>query len=92
MDAGCGTGQLTRQLAKQVPRGKVYAVDIDSNMIKQAKKYLKSFDNVDIIQSSLTDVKLPRKVDVVFLMPLFIGYWIIESISKFLGNAKTNGG
>jgi len=34
MDAGCGRGQLTRQLAKQVPRGKVYAVEIDSNMIE----------------------------------------------------------
>lgn len=38
MDAGCGSGLLTKQLAKKVPRGKVYAVDIDSNMIKQAKK------------------------------------------------------
>jgi trans-aconitate 2-methyltransferase len=37
MDAGCGSGLLTRQLAKKVPRGKVYAVDIDSNMIKQAR-------------------------------------------------------
>jgi len=29
---------LPKQLAKQVPRGKIYAVDIDSNIIKQAKK------------------------------------------------------
>ena len=40
MDAGCGSGLLTKQLAKQVPRGKVYAVDIDSNMVEQAKKIL----------------------------------------------------
>ena len=66
MDAGCGSGLLTKQLAKQVPRGKVYAVDIDSNMIKQAKNNLKFFGNVKIIQSSFTDVKLPRKMDVIF--------------------------
>jgi trans-aconitate methyltransferase len=66
MDAGCGSGLLTKQLAKQVPRGKVYAVDTDSNMIEQAKNNLKSFDNVEIIQSSFTDVKLPRKMDVIF--------------------------
>ena len=66
MDAGCGSGLLTKQLAKQVPRGKVYAVDIDSNMIKQAKNNLQFFDNVEIIQSSLTDIKLPRKLDVIF--------------------------
>jgi trans-aconitate 2-methyltransferase len=66
MDVGCGSGLLTRQLAKQVPRGKVYAVDIDSNMIKQAKNNLQFSDNVEIIESSFIDVKLPRKVDVIF--------------------------
>ena len=66
MDAGCGSGLLTKQLAKQVPRGKVYAVDIDSNMINQAKNNLQLFDNVEIIQSSFTDIKLPRKRDIIF--------------------------
>lgn len=42
MDAGCGTGLLTRDLAKKVPSGKVYAVDIDSNMIEQARTNLDS--------------------------------------------------
>lgn len=66
MDAGCGSGLLTKQLAKQVPRGKVYAVDIDYNMIKRAKNNLKSLDNIEIIQSSFADVNLPTKVDVIF--------------------------
>jgi trans-aconitate 2-methyltransferase len=66
MDAGCGSGLLTKQLARRVPRGKVYAVDIDSNMIKQAKNNLQLFDNVEIIQSSFTDIRLPQKLDVIF--------------------------
>jgi len=66
MDAGCGSGLLTRRLAKRVPRGKVYAVDIDSNMIKRAKNNLQFFDNVEIIQSSFADIRIPRKLDVVF--------------------------
>lgn len=66
MDAGCGSGLLTKQLAKKVPRGKVYAVDIDSNMIKQARNNLQLFDNVEIIQSSFTDIRLPQKLDVIF--------------------------
>ncbi len=66
MDAGCGSGLLTRRLAKRVPRGKVYAVDIDSNMIKRAKNNLQFFDNVEIIQSSFTDIRIRRKLDVVF--------------------------
>ena len=66
MDAGCGSGLLTRRLVKRVPRGKVYAVDIDSNMVKQAKINLQSFDNVEIIQSSFADVRIPGKLDVIF--------------------------
>jgi trans-aconitate 2-methyltransferase len=66
MDAGCGSGLLTKQLAKKVPRGKVYAVDIDSNMIKQARNNLQSFHNVEIIQSSFIDIRLPQRLDVIF--------------------------
>ena len=66
MDAGCGSGLLTRRLAKRVPRGKVYAVDIDSNMIKQAKNNLQFLNNVEIIQSSFTDIRIPGKLDVIF--------------------------
>ena len=66
MDAGCGSGLLTKQLAKKVPRGKLYAIDIDSNMIKQEKNNLQFFDNVEVIQSSFIDIKLPRKLDVIF--------------------------
>jgi trans-aconitate methyltransferase len=66
MDAGCGSGLLTKQIAKKVPRGKVYAVDIDSNMIKRAKSNLQLFDNVEIIQSGFTDIKLPQRLDVIF--------------------------
>jgi trans-aconitate 2-methyltransferase len=85
MDAGCGSGLLTKQLAKQVPRGKVYAVDIDSNMIKQAKNNLKSFDNVEIIQSSFTDVKLPTKMNVIFSNSALHWNWIIERHFKIFG-------
>jgi trans-aconitate 2-methyltransferase len=66
VDAGCGSGLLTKQLIKRVPRGKVYAVDIDSNMVRQARKNLQSFDNVEIIQSGFTDVRIPQRLDVIF--------------------------
>lgn len=66
MDAGCGSGLLTKLLARKVPRGKVYAVDIDSNMIKQAKRNLKDLKNVELVQSNFADVKLPTKLDVIF--------------------------
>ena len=49
MDAGRGSGLLTKLLARKVPRGKVYAVDIDSNMIKQAKQNFNDLKNVDLV-------------------------------------------
>jgi trans-aconitate 2-methyltransferase len=91
MDAGCGTGLLTRDLAKKVPHGKVYAVDIDSNMIKQARTNLRCFDNVEIVQSSFTDVKLPRKVDVIFSNSAF--HWVQDhrkAFQSFWGMLKPN--
>jgi trans-aconitate 2-methyltransferase len=81
MDAGCASGLLTKQLAKKVPRGKVYAVDIDSNMIKQAKNNLQFFNNVEITQSSFTDIKLPRKMDVIFSNSAF--HWVQDHRKAF---------
>jgi trans-aconitate 2-methyltransferase len=66
MDAGCGTGLLTKPLAQRVPMGKVYGVDIDSNMIKRAKSKLKDLENVELVRSDFSDVKLPTKLDVIF--------------------------
>ena len=66
MDAGCGTGLLTKLLTNRVPMGKVYGVDIDSNMIKQAKSNLKDLENIELIRSDISDVKLPTKLTVIF--------------------------
>jgi trans-aconitate methyltransferase len=81
LDAGCGSGLLTKLLAKRVPRGKVYAVDIDSNMIKQAKNNLQFLDNVEIILSSFTDIRIPRKLDVIFSNSAF--HWIQDHRKAF---------
>lgn len=81
MDAGCGTGLLTKELAKKVPRGKVYAVDIDNNMLEQARTNLRSFINVEIVNSSFIDVKLPRKLDVIFSNSAF--HWVKDHRKAF---------
>lgn len=60
---------------------KVYAVDIDSNMIEQARTNLRFFDNVEIVQSSFADVELPRKVDVIFSNSAF--HWVQDHRGTF---------
>ena len=37
MDAGCGSGRITKILSNLAPLGKIYAIDIDENMIKRQK-------------------------------------------------------
>lgn len=40
MDAGAGSGNLTKILADKVPQGLIYAVDDDPNMVEQAMSNL----------------------------------------------------
>jgi FkbM family methyltransferase len=43
MDAGSGSGNLTKILADKVPQRHVYAVDADPNMVQQAKSNLSDY-------------------------------------------------
>ena len=85
MDAGCGSGLLTKLLAQKVSRGKVYGVDIDSNMIKQARRNLKGLENIELVQSHVAEVKLPTKLDVIFSNAHFIGFMIIQKFFSTFG-------
>src|SRR3569832_1420405 len=40
LDAGCGTGKLTRELLLLLPRGNVIALDLSSNMLTAARENL----------------------------------------------------
>src|ERR671925_1656695 len=53
MDAGAGSGNLTKILADKVPQGQVYAVDADPNMVQQATSNLSDYKNVQIFCSSM---------------------------------------
>ena len=42
LDAGCGTGRLTGTLLDALPKGRVIAVDLSENMLREARGYLVS--------------------------------------------------
>lgn|ERR671931_1309464 len=85
MDAGAGSGNLTRILAGKVPNEQIYAVDVEPNMIHHAKVNLADCNNVHVIHSSMDDVKLQSKVDVIFSMQLFTGFWINRRFFRVSG-------
>ena len=92
MDAGCGTGKLTRILAQKVPSGIVYAVDKDSNMIQVASRNLKGIGNVSFIESDISTASLPMKIDVIFSNATI--HWILDHRRLFenLWRLLNNGG
>ncbi len=74
-DLGAGSGFYTERLAKTVgPKGKVYAIDIQPEMlalIKQRAK-AKGFKNVQLIQNTVSDLKLPpSSVDLILMVDVY---------------------
>jgi len=92
MDAGCGTGRVTETIANAVKSGRVYAVDIDGNMITKAKENLKGFSNITFIKSDISEVSLPEKTDLIFSNAVI--HWILDHkklFSNFWELLKPNG-
>jgi trans-aconitate methyltransferase len=92
MDAGAGSGNLTKILADKVPHGQIYAIDADYNMVQQAKSNLSGCRNVQVIYSSMNNVNLPTGVDIIFSNSAL--HWILDQkdvFSHFWQLLKPNG-
>src|SRR5215212_9909947 len=61
LDAGCGTGNVTRLLHERLPRGHVIAVDAAPSMVEQARGLLPAA--VEVRQADLLELSLPEPVD-----------------------------
>jgi SAM-dependent methyltransferase len=46
LDAGCGSGWLTRRLAKRVTEGRVVGMDVSDEMIRVARRTSLDFENI----------------------------------------------
>ena len=73
-DIGAGTGYFSFRMSRSVSKGKIYAVDIQPEMlaiIEQRKRALK-VDNVITVLGTETDTALPtQQVDVVLLVDAY---------------------
>lgn len=72
LDAGCGSGRVTKVLQEQVPRGKVIAVDASPSMVEKAREALGP--EAEVFVSDLVDLDLDEAVDAVFSNAVF--HWI----------------
>jgi trans-aconitate 2-methyltransferase len=82
VDAGCGSGRVTRLLLDRLPRGKVIGVDGSPSMIEEARAALAGYGGrVDLVLSDLTEFVVAEPVDAVFSNATF--HWIHDHDALF---------
>lgn len=84
LDAGCGTGNLTKLLAAGVPRGKVLALDASPQMLEVARRELASFgERVQVVEADLGKLELKEVADVIFSSATF--HWVLDQDALYAG-------
>lgn len=89
-DIGAGTGYYSFRVAKLVPQGKVYAVEIQQELIRMlTKKVQETKANVEVVEGDSLSVNLPANtIDLAFMVDVYHELsWpreIIQSIGKSL--------
>jgi trans-aconitate 2-methyltransferase len=82
LDAGCGSGRLTEELLKQLPAGKVVALDFSPKMLEQSRQRLAGFGaRIEFMHASLEEFKLAEKVDGIFSNAVF--HWVADHAAMF---------
>jgi trans-aconitate 2-methyltransferase len=79
VDAGCGSGRVTAELADRLPDGRLIAVDGSAAMVEEAKERLG--ERATYLVSDLVELKLPEPVDLVFSTATF--HWIPDHDALF---------
>jgi trans-aconitate 2-methyltransferase len=79
VDAGCGSGRVTAELAERLPEGRVIAVDGSEAMVEKAKERLG--ERTTFLVSDLVELELPAPVDLVFSTATF--HWIPDHDALF---------
>jgi ubiquinone/menaquinone biosynthesis C-methylase UbiE len=67
-DVGAGSGYFTFRFAQALPEGKVYAIDIEPEMLRHIhhKAISEGVKNIEIIKATPDDPKISADVDLVF--------------------------
>lgn len=78
LDAGCGTGRLTRDLLEALPCGQVVGLDVSQNMIEAARAYLEPdfAGRVEFVRCDLLDLTFDSDFDGIFSTASF--HWVLD--------------
>ncbi len=79
LDAGCGTGRVTRMLIERLPEGRVIGVDGSVAMVEKVREILRPQD--EAFAANLTELELPEPVDAIVSSAVF--HWISDHDTLF---------
>jgi trans-aconitate 2-methyltransferase len=80
LDAGCGSGRVTRLLLDRLPHGHVVAVDFSQAMVDHAREALDP-ERATVFRADLAELELEEPVDAVFSNAVF--HWIQDHDALF---------
>jgi len=73
LDAGCGSGRVTKELQARLPAGRVFAVDGSPSMVEKARETLDP-DRTTAWVSDLVELEVPEPVDAILSTATF--HWV----------------
>jgi predicted methyltransferase len=93
-DIGAGTGYFAVRLAHMVPKGRVYAVDTEPDMVKYLGERAKreGLANLTAVAGKPDDPKLPQKADMALLVDVYHHIGNRERYFRALGESLKPGG
>ena len=88
-DIGAGTGYFAVRFANMAPKGKVYAVDVEPDMVKYLGERAKreKYANLLAIAGTPDDPRLPEKADLILLVDV---YHHIENRERYFRNLRAS--
>jgi cyclopropane fatty-acyl-phospholipid synthase-like methyltransferase len=93
-DIGAGTGYFTVRLAQALPKGRVYAVDLEPDMVTHIEQRARQMKlaNVTAVRGTADDARLPVKVDRVLIVNTYHHIGSREAYFRRLaGSLKADG-
>jgi predicted methyltransferase len=72
-DIGSGTGYFSARFANMVPKGRVYGVDTEPDMVKYLSERAKreGLNNITAVAGAPDDPRLPEKADLIILVDVY---------------------
>ena len=83
LDAGCGSGRVTEQLADRLPGGRIVALDASGEMLDEARRRLARFgDRIEYVQADLSmPLPIAEPVDAILSTATF--HWVLDHDALF---------